>query len=36
MSVTHKMEKHCEIADAENMHRITRSVFKQTQRLHSN
>ena len=36
MNVAHKMEKHCEIADAENMHRVTLSVFKQTQRLHSN
>ena len=36
MNVTHKMEKHCKIADAENMHRVTHSVFKQTQRLHNN
>ena len=36
MNVIHKMEKHPEIADAENMHRVTHSVFKETQRLHSN
>ena len=36
MNVTHKMEKHHKIADAENMCRVTHSVFKQTQRLHSN
>ena len=33
---SNKMEKHCEITDAENMHRVTCSVFKKTQRLHSN
>ena len=36
MNVAHKMEKHCKIVDAENMHRVTCSVFKQIQRLHNN
>ena len=28
MNVVHKMEKHHEIVDAENMHRVTHSVFQ--------
>ena len=33
VSITHNMEKQNKIMDAENMHRVTRSVFKQTQKL---
>ena len=36
VSITHNMEKQSEIADAENVHRVTCSVFKQTQRMHNN
>ena len=36
VSITHNTEKQNKIPDAENMYRVTHSVFKQTQGLHNN
>ena len=35
MNVTHKIVKHHEITDTEQVHRVTHSVSKQSQRLHN-